>query len=88
MNEFLVAALVLLVAMLPLGWVCVRSAAIDGLVALQLAGTNGAFIMLMIAEGIHRQPFADLALVLALTSFVGSLAFSYFLERIGWETSR
>jgi multicomponent Na+:H+ antiporter subunit F len=82
-NEFLVAALVLLVAMAPLGWVSFRSSALDGLAALQLAGTNGALIMLMVAEGIHRQPFADLALVLALTSFVGSLAFAYFLERLG-----
>jgi multisubunit Na+/H+ antiporter MnhF subunit len=82
-NEFLIAALVLLAAMVPLGWVCFRSTAIEGLVALQLAGTNGALIMLTVSEGIHRQPFADLALVLALTSFVGTLAFSYFLERIG-----
>jgi multisubunit Na+/H+ antiporter MnhF subunit len=36
-----------------------------------------------VSEGIQRQPFADLALVLALMSFVGSLAFAHFLERSG-----
>jgi multisubunit Na+/H+ antiporter MnhF subunit len=81
MNEWLVAALVLLVAMLPLGIVCVIAPAVDGLVALQLAGTNGAFILLLVSEGMQRQPFADLALVLGLMSFIGSLAFAHFLER-------
>jgi multisubunit Na+/H+ antiporter MnhF subunit len=83
MNEWLVAALVLLVAMVPLGAVAFLAPAIDGLVALQVAGTNAAFILLLLSEGIQRQPFADLAVVLGLMSFVGSLAFAHFLERSG-----
>ena len=82
MNEWLIAALVLLVAMLPLLAVCVIAPAIDGLVALQVAGTNAALILFLLSEGIQRQGFADLAIVLALLSFGGSLAFSYFLERV------
>ena len=81
MNEWLAASLVLLVAMVPLAVVCVRSPAIDGLVALQVGGTNAALVLLLLAEGIQRQPFADLALILAATSFIGPLAFAYFLER-------
>jgi multisubunit Na+/H+ antiporter MnhF subunit len=81
MNEWLLAALVLLVAMVPLGVVCARSPAIEGLVALQIAGTNTALILLLLAEGIQREPFADLALILSATSFIGPLAFAYFLER-------
>ena len=83
MNEWLIAALVLLASMLPLGAVCFFARPIDELVALQVAGTNAAFILLLVAEGIQRQPFADLALVLALMSFVGSLAFAHFMERQG-----
>ena len=81
MNVWLAAALVLLAGMLPLGAVCflVRRA-IDGLVALGLAGTNAALVLLLLSEGLKRQPFADLALVLALLSFIGTIAFSYFLE--------
>jgi multisubunit Na+/H+ antiporter MnhF subunit len=82
MNEWLIAALVLLVAMLPLIVVCVVATAIDGLVALQVAGTNAALILFLLSEGIHREGFADLAIVLALLSFGGSLGFSYFLERV------
>ena len=81
MNEWLIAALVLLVAMLPLLGVCFLADAVEGLVALQVAGTNAAFILVLLSEGLERQSFADLAIVLALLSFAGSLAFSYFLER-------
>ena len=32
------------------------------------------------AEGLHRQPFVDLAVVLAIVSFVGSVIVARFLE--------
>jgi multicomponent Na+:H+ antiporter subunit F len=82
LNEWLVAALVLLAAMLPLLGVAALAGAVDGLVALQVAGTDAALVLLLLSEGIQRQGFADLAIVLALLSFAGSLAFSYFLERV------
>lgn len=81
MNEWLVAALVLLVALLPLLAVSVLSDAVSGLAALQMAGTDAALALLLLSEGIQRQGFADLAIVLSLLSFIGSLGFSYFLER-------
>src|SRR5947208_1456880 len=66
MNVWLAAALILLAAMLPLGAVCFFARrAIDGLVALDLAGTNAALALLLLSEGLKRQPFADLALVAA-----------------------
>lgn len=81
MNIWLAAGLILLIAMLPLGLVCffVRRA-VDGVVALDFAGTNAAIALVLLSEGIKRQPFADLAIVLAVMSFVGTVAFSYFLE--------
>jgi multisubunit Na+/H+ antiporter MnhF subunit len=81
MNVWLAAALILIAATVPLGLVCffVRRA-MDGLVALDLAGTNAALILLLLSEGFKRQPFGDLAIVLAALSFVGTIAFSYFLE--------
>ncbi len=82
MNEWLLAALVLVVAGLgPCLFVCVASSAIEGLVALELAGVIAAGVLLLLAEGLHRQPFVDLAIVLAAVSFVGALAFARFLER-------
>jgi multicomponent Na+:H+ antiporter subunit F len=53
----------------------------DGLVALNLAGTIVTLVLLLLAEGTHRQPFFDLAVVSAVLSFAGGLAFARFLER-------
>jgi multisubunit Na+/H+ antiporter MnhF subunit len=52
----------------------------EGLVALQLAGEIAALVLLLLAEGFQRQPFADLALILAVLSLVGSLVFMRFME--------
>jgi multisubunit Na+/H+ antiporter MnhF subunit len=81
MNEFLIAALALLAAFVPCGVVCARAALLQGLVALELAGVTASLVLLLLAAGFDRQPFADLALVAALLSFVGALAFVRFLER-------
>src|SRR5947208_724530 len=48
----------------------------------ELAGTLSTVELIMLAEGIHRQPFIDLALVLAVMSLIGSLAFARLLERL------
>ncbi len=81
MNEWLIAAL----ALLPVILACLALPpfveAIDGLVALEVAGTTATAVLLLLAEGLHRQPFADLALIFAVLSFVGSLAFARLLER-------
>ena len=37
-------------------------------------------MLLLLAEGFQRQPFTDLALILAVLSFVGSLVFLRFME--------
>jgi multicomponent Na+:H+ antiporter subunit F len=53
----------------------------EGLVALELAGVISVLVLLLLAEGFQRQPFVDLALVLAVLSFVGTLAFVRYMER-------
>jgi len=82
MNEWLLAAsLILIGGIVPCGIVCFLAPAIEALVALELAGSLTAVALILLAEGIHRQPFADLAIVLAALSFVGAIAFARFLER-------
>lgn len=81
MNEWLLAAVVLAVLLAPLAVVCARLEPMEGVVALELAGMIAPLVLLLMAEGFHRQPFADLALVLAFLSFAGSLAYARFLER-------
>jgi multicomponent Na+:H+ antiporter subunit F len=81
MNEWILAAVVLLIGgLVPCLVVCVRASVMEGLVALQLAGEIVALVLLLLAEGFQRQPFADLAIILAVLSFVGSLVFVRFME--------
>jgi multicomponent Na+:H+ antiporter subunit F len=81
MNGWQLAAAALTAAMLPCGWICLRRSFADGLVAIQLAATVAALALLTLAEAEARQPFANLALVLAVLAFAGTLVFLRFLER-------
>jgi len=38
-------------------------------------------ILMLLSEGFHRQPFIDLAVVLAPMALVGSLVFARLMER-------
>jgi multisubunit Na+/H+ antiporter MnhF subunit len=80
-NAWAIAAVVLFAVLL----VCIVLPAfvepMGGLVALEVAGTTGTAILLLLSEALHRQSFADLALVFAVLSFVGALAFARLLER-------
>jgi multicomponent Na+:H+ antiporter subunit F len=81
MNGWLIAAGAMLVCLIPCGIPCLRGDIADRLVALAATGLIAALILLLAAEGFHRQPFTDLALALALLSFSGGLVFARFLER-------
>jgi multisubunit Na+/H+ antiporter MnhF subunit len=81
-NGWLWIAAGLVAALVPLAFVAVRGSVADGLVALELAGTLTCGALLLISEGTNRQPFADLAVVLAVMSVVGGVAFLRFLERV------
>jgi len=82
MNEWILAAIVLVLGgILPCLVVSVRASVMEGLVALEMVGVIAVLVLLLVAEGFQRQPFVDLALVLALLSFVGTLAFVRFMER-------
>jgi multicomponent Na+:H+ antiporter subunit F len=81
MNEWLWGATVLLALILVLTVAFVRRPAGDALVALELAGTLGTLALLLLAEGTERQGFVDLALVLAVMSFTGTIAFVRLMRR-------
>ena len=83
MNGWLWAATVLVAALAPLLVVAVRRPAIEALVALEVAGVITSVILLLVSEGTNRQPFADLALVLAVVSLAGAMAFVRYFERVG-----
>lgn len=80
MNLWLIAATILALAIVPLVVLAARARALPGLVALELAGVLAALDLLLLSEGFHRQSFSDLALVLGVMSFIGSLTYVRFLR--------
>lgn len=83
MNEWLLAALVLLAGLVPCGIVCLRGEPTERLVGLMMAGTIDALVLMLLAVGYQRAIYLDLALALALLTFAGGLVFVRFLERWG-----
>jgi len=81
MNAWLWAATALLIALVPCAVVIVRGTMLEALVGLEMASVLNTLVLLLLAEGYHRQPFFDLALVLALLSLAGGLVFARMLER-------
>jgi multisubunit Na+/H+ antiporter MnhF subunit len=79
-NGWLWGATVLVAALVPLAVLCVRLPAPEGVVAIEAAGVDAVLALLLIAQGTDRQPFGDLALVLAVVSFVGAVAYLRFVE--------
>jgi multisubunit Na+/H+ antiporter MnhF subunit len=81
MNEWLIAATVLLVGLAPCLWVAMRGSILSALAALELASTITTLALVLIAQGLRRDPFMDLAVVSSILSFAGALTFARFLER-------
>jgi multisubunit Na+/H+ antiporter MnhF subunit len=81
MNEWEIAAAVLGFALIPCLAVAVFCAPGDGLAALEVAGVLVVTILMLLSEGFRRQPFIDLAVVLAPMSVIGSLTFARLMER-------
>ena len=81
MNEWEIAATVLGFALIPCGAVALLAAPPHALAALEVAAVLLATILVLLAEGLHRQPFIDLAVVFAPMSLVGSLLFARLMER-------
>jgi multisubunit Na+/H+ antiporter MnhF subunit len=81
MNAWLWAAAALAAALVPLGAVALRRPLLEGILALEVAGVGAALALLMLAEGTRRQGLADVALVLVVMSFIGSVAFLRLVER-------
>nr|MDQ3826288.1 hypothetical protein [Actinomycetota bacterium] len=63
---YLAAAIALLAGWVPLVGVCLRANTIDGVVALQLAGTLTTLVLVCLAVGLHQSSFASVALISVL----------------------
>ncbi len=81
MNGWMLAALALLLTLVPCAIVVTRGPAVDRLVALETANGIETLLLLVLAEAFNRSAFFDLALTLALLSFAGAMVFARFFER-------
>ncbi len=61
--------------------VAVRGESLDRLVGLEVLAVVSTVVLLLLADAFGRSPYVDVALVLALLSFTGSLVFARFLGR-------
>ena len=80
MNEWELAAAILGGGLLVCGGVCARAAIADAVVALEIAGTLASTILMLLSEGLQRQPFADLAITMSVLSVLGALVIVRMLE--------
>lgn len=81
MNAFLIAATLLLLGFLPIGFVAVRGRMFDALAALELAGAMATTILLCLAEGFRRPVYFDLPILCAVLTWVSGMIFARFLGR-------
>jgi multisubunit Na+/H+ antiporter MnhF subunit len=81
MNLWLLAAAILGAALIPCAGVALVCEAADGLVAVQVGSIVLSAILLLLAEGLHRQPFVDLAVVFSIMSTIASLTFARLMEK-------
>lgn len=81
MSVWLVGAAVLVGMLVPLAAVAALGTPDDGMVALELAAVVAVIALLLMAVGLDREILGDLALVLAVAAFAGSLAYATLLER-------
>lgn len=79
---FLLAAVVLLTGWLPLLVVGLRAQAIDGVAALQAAGTQATLVLVCLCVGLQQSSFSSLALITAFCMVVSGLIFARFLDRL------
>lgn len=82
MNAFEIAATVLMLGLVPLGAVAALRRPIDGLVALELAGSVTTLVLVCFGEAFHRGIYETVAVIAALLSWVGGLVFARFLGRL------
>lgn len=80
MSEWEIAAAVLGAALLACGALAALGGVATALVALELGGTIATTVLMVLAEALQRQPFIDLAVVLAVLSVLGCMVIARLLE--------
>ena len=81
MTAFVVAAIAMLAALIPLGVVLCRAELMSAVVAYEAIGSVAVLVLMLLAEGFRRSGEFELAILLAVMLLGGGLVFVRFLER-------
>ena len=81
MSSFVIAAIAMLVALVPLGVVLCRAEMMSAVVAYEAIGSVAVLVLMLLAEGFRRSGEFELAILLAVLLLGGGLVFVRFLER-------
>jgi multisubunit Na+/H+ antiporter MnhF subunit len=80
-NGFVVAAIAMLVGMIPCGIVVWRGTAMEALVGSEAISSIAVMVLVLLAEGFSRFGELELPIVLAVLLFGSGLVFARALER-------
>jgi multisubunit Na+/H+ antiporter MnhF subunit len=80
-SSFVIAAIAMLVALIPLGVVLCRAEVMSAVVAYEAIGSVAVLVLMLLAEGFRRSGEFELAILLAVMLLGGGLVFVRFLER-------
>jgi multicomponent Na+:H+ antiporter subunit F len=80
-DEFKVAATVLLALLVLPGIVILRGRPIDAVVALECTGAVVVTVLLCLAEGFHRSVYFNVPLIAVAITWAGGLVFARFFGR-------
>lgn len=81
MNAFVVAAIAMLVAMVPCGIVLWRGTVMDAVVAYEAISAIAVMVLALLAQGLRRPGEFELPVLLAVLLFGSGLVFVRMLER-------
>ena len=81
MTAFVIAAIVMLVALVPAGLTLVRGTQADAVVSYQFVSTVPVMLLALLAEGFGRPGLVEFPVILAVLLFGGGLVFVRALER-------
>jgi multicomponent Na+:H+ antiporter subunit F len=81
LNGFIIAAIAMLVAVIPCGIAVVRGQVMDALVAYEAMSAIIVMVLILLAEGFKRSGEFELAVLLGVLLFGSGLVFARFLER-------
>ena len=81
MTAFVIAAIVMLVALVPAGFTLLRGLQADAVVGYEFISTVTVLILALLAEGFGRPGLFEFPVLLAVLLFGGGLVFVRALER-------